>query len=657
MHYRKDIDGLRAVAVGGVVLFHAFPGLLSGGFVGVDVFFVISGFLITSIIASEAEAGKFSIAGFYERRFRRILPALAFVLAVTTLAAGFILPPGELTQYGQSLLAVAAFGSNVLFWQEGGYFDGPAGDKPLLHTWSLAVEEQFYIVWPLIAAGLIALGRRRLLKWFVWAAILVSLAASEIVVRYWPSQAFYLIPYRAWELGFGALLGLGALPTLRRHWQREAAAWAGLALIALPMIFYTEALPFPGLSAVPPCLGTLLLIHAGQGAETQAGKMLSWRPVLYVGLTSYSFYLWHWPVLVLSHIALNRPLHTSEAALAVLTAFALAAISLRFVEQPFRGRAPIRMNRRAVLAGSGAVLTLFASAGAGAWRTNGFEALASPQIAAAVHATESINPFRKHCHNNGDSDTLSAAGDCTAGGGQNGSGYQVLLWGDSHADHLMPGLARLAQKEGFAVRQSTVSGCSPLAILPRASDPGHPGCEDLHRATLAEAAAQPALKAIIVSARWSTIMQGIVNTSAPGGEVPGADEAGILALRQRLRAFVNQVRTTVGPGTRIILIGSTPEFDFWPATCFARAAKLGTDPGYCQNAPSKDAHWGPLADQVLADVESPGVTVVLPRSYFCAGATCSTAVGHAILYRDDDHLSNEGSRFIASRLEPALKGL
>lgn len=657
MQYRKDIDGLRAVAVGGVVIYHAFPTLLTGGFVGVDVFFVISGFLITSIIASEAEAGKFSIAGFYERRFRRILPALAFMLAVTTIAAIVILPPAELDQYGQSLLAVAGFASNVLFWHEGGYFDGPAGDKPLLHTWSLAVEEQFYIVWPLIAAGLIAFGRRRLLKWFVWAAIIVSMVASEIVLRHWPTQAFYLIPYRAWELGFGALLGVGALPSLRQHWQREAAAWTGLALIAASMLFYTEALPFPGLAAVPPCLGTMLLIHAGQGAETRAGQMLSWRPVLYVGLTSYSFYLWHWPVLVLSHIALNRALQPHEAALGVLTAFALAAFSLRFVEKPFRGRGTIRMSRRAALTASGAMLTAFAAAGAGAWGTKGFEALVSPQVAAAMQATQSVNPYRTRCHNDDDSAALSPARDCTAGAGRMG-GYQVLLWGDSHADHLMPGLAYLAQKNGFAVRQSSVSGCSALAIMSNAGDPEHPDCADLHRATLREAAAQPDLEAIVVSARWSTIMPGLARAAAPGSDGPARDRTATLALRQRLQAFVGKIRESVGPRPRIVLVGSTPEFDFWPANCFARAAKIGSGSEICRNAPPRDGHWSVLADRALAGLEQPDVAVILPRRYFCTGsAQCSTAIGQTILYRDDDHLSNEGSRFVTEKIEPALKSL
>ncbi|GGC08438.1 acyltransferase [Novosphingobium endophyticum] len=658
MRYRKDIDGLRAVAVGGVVIYHAFPAVLPGGFVGVDVFFVISGFLITSIIASDAEASRFSIGGFYERRFRRILPALAFMLAITTCAAVVILPPGELKQYGQSLLAVAAFGSNVLFWHEGGYFDGPAGDKPLLHTWSLAVEEQFYIVWPLIAAALIALGHRRLLKQFVWAAVLVSLAASEIVVRLWPSQAFYLIPYRAWELGFGALLAVGALPSLRGRLQREGAAWAGLALIAFPMLIYTEDLPFPGLSAVPPCLGTLLLIHAGQGAPTRAGQMLSWRPVLFVGLTSYSFYLWHWPVLVLLHIALNRPLHAPEAAMAVLAAFALAAFSLRFVEQPFRERGAIRLSRRAALGASGSMLTMFAAAGAGGWVANGFEAFVSPQVAAAEHATKSVNIYRARCHNDGHTAALSAPADCMAGTGQMGGGYQVLLWGDSHADHLMPGLAGLARSEGFAIRQSTASGCSPLAILSSSSDPRHPSCAKVHRATLDEAAAQPALGAIIVSARWSAILQGIANAAPAQVEGPRRDHAAMSALRGRLESLVRRIRATTGTDTRILIIGSTPEFNFWPANCFARAAKLGSDPEYCRKAPPKDSHWGPLADRVLADFETPGVSVILPRAYFCAEESfCSTVAGGAILYRDDDHLSNEGARFVASRLRPALEDL
>ncbi|GFM31403.1 acyltransferase 3 [Novosphingobium sp. PY1] len=655
MQYRKDIDGLRAIAVGGVVLYHAFPGFLPGGYVGVDVFFVISGFLITSIIASEAQAGTFSIGGFYERRFRRILPALAFMLALTTLASTLILPPGELEQYGQSLVAVALFGSNVLFWHEGGYFDGPAGDKPLLHTWSLAVEEQFYIAWPLIAAGLIMLGHRRLLRHFIWFAILVSLGAAEFVVRHWPSQAFYLIPYRAWELGFGALLAVGAVPALRRRWQREMAGWTGLALISLPMLFYNEETRFPGLSAVLPCLGTLLLIHAGQGTETTAGRALSRPAAVYIGLISYSFYLWHWPVLVLSHIALNRPLQVPEAGFAVMAAFALAAISLHFVERPFRGRGTLLPGRRLALAASAIILSLFAAAGLGAWRTNGLAAFASPAVTAAMEATASINPYRSRCHSDGHNAVLSAANDCTAGRGPEASGYQVLLWGDSHSDHLMPGLARLAEQKGFRVRQSTVSGCSPLVMLSNEVDPLLPTCAELHRETLREAARQPDLRAVILSARWSTTVQSLARTTLPDGSMVRSDRVASDALRTELTALVAQIRKTLGDGPEIILIGSTPEFGFWPANCFARAAKFGSDASRCRKASAEDAHWGPLADSILARIKAQRLTVVLPRATLCARhQQCLTAIGDSILFRDDDHLSNEGSQFIAAQIDPQL---
>ncbi|PXA98275.1 acyltransferase, partial [Nostoc sp. 3335mG] len=259
MQYRSDIDGLRAVAVGGVVLFHALPWSLTGGFIGVDVFFVLSGYLITAIIRGEAERGEFSIAKFYERRFRRIMPALLAVVIATTIASVVILPPTELRAYGKSLLGVAGFASNFVFWLDSGYFDASSAEKPLLHTWSLAVEEQFYILWPIIAAALVGTGRKRALPIFVWATVIMSLALAAYMVRADPSQAFYLLPSRAWELGLGALLAVRGLPAIRSNAVREALAVAGILLIVVPMALYTEETPFPGLAAVPPCLGTFLI--------------------------------------------------------------------------------------------------------------------------------------------------------------------------------------------------------------------------------------------------------------------------------------------------------------------------------------------------------------------------------------------------------------
>lgn len=653
--YRSDIDGLRAIAVGGVVIYHAFPTLLPGGFVGVDVFFVISGFLITSIIASDALAGKFSIAGFYERRFRRILPALLFMLVLTTAATLLILPPTELEQYGQSLIAVALFGSNILFWREGGYFDQPAHDKPLLHTWSLAVEEQFYIVWPLIIAVLVVLGRERTLRVFVWVAVIGSLLAAEAVVRFAPTQAFFLLPYRAWELGFGALLAVSAVPSLRSVRQREVAAWIGLALIVAPMLFYSPNTPFPGLSAVPPCLGTMILIHSGREGLTRVGRMLSWRPILFTGLISYGFYLWHWPALVLTQIALNRPLHPLEAVLAVSAAFALASFSLRFVERPFRQSGQVRISRRAVLAASGITMGLFASAGAAAYATKGFADLASPKVKVAQAAMTSINPFRGRCHNNLGTADLGPVEKCS-GGIVGRKGYNVLLWGDSHGDHLMPGLDHQGRKQGFVVRQATVSGCSPLILtyknIPALDRP----CAEFHRAALAEAARQPDLGAIVLSIRWSTAIQELSDKTAT--DLAQQEATGAVGLTGALDKLIATIRQSVPAGTRIILVGSTPEFGIWPATCFARAYKLDGDPNLCATQIARDTAWGTTADKTLTQVaRNNGVALMLPRASFCEGALCRTIADGKILFRDDDHLTNEGSEFTTSAMRPLLSGL
>lgn len=644
LKYRTDIDGLRAVAVGGVVLFHAFPTLLTGGFIGVDVFFVLSGFLITAIIRSDAEAGTFSIAGFYERRFRRILPALLAMVAATSLAAIVILPPSELRNYGKSLAGVGLFVSNIVFWNDSGYFDTASADKPLLHTWSLAVEEQFYIVWPIVAALLVRLGRRRLLAGFVWATVMLSLLAAIAAVRYSPSQAFYLLPYRAWELGMGALLATGAVPPLRQQWAREGASWAGLALIVVPMLAYTEATPFPGLAALPPCLGALLILHAGQGAETRVGRMLSWRPMLFVGLVSYSFYLWHWPLLVLPRIALNRPLTAVEAAVAVAVALGLAALSLRYVEKPFRGRGTIALSRRSVLTASLVACIGLIGIGAGLFATRGFQAFAASEIVAAERAVGSINPLRKTCHNDEGTDVLGPVGRCMGGAPlRSNGGYQVLLWGDSHADHLAAGFDRLGREQGFAFRQASVSGCDTLAILD--TDDRRKACADFHRKALAEAARQPGLRAIVISSRWSKSLPG---RAAILKSKPGA----IRQMHDKLTQMVQLIRAQIGPRPAIILIGSTPEFDFWPATCLARAAKSGMGRGQCTHAVAADRRWGPKADRVLTGIE--GVTVILPRRSFCRGDRCQTVAGDKILYRDDDHLTNEGAWFVARQAAAAI---
>ena len=366
MRYRPEIDGLRAIAVAAVILFHAGFALFSGGFVGVDVFFVISGFLITSIIVEELKTGRFSVLRFYERRARRILPALFMVMAACIPFAYRLLSPDDLKDFAQSLAAICLFASNVLFWGESGYFDTQAELKPLLHTWSLAVEEQFYVVFPLLLLAAWRLGRGVLLS-LIGAIALVSVFISVDEVRNFPSAAFYLLPSRAWQLLVGALASFVA-----DRWQAadvrqpavrlagEAVGWGGMAMIVMALFLFDERTPFPGLNAALPTIGTALVLLCASD-RTSVGRMLAWRPLVGLGLISYSAYLWHQPLFAFTKHALLADLPTDLAIVLCAATIVLACLSWRYIEQPFRDRSLI--SRGAVFALSAVGMAAFVGLG------------------------------------------------------------------------------------------------------------------------------------------------------------------------------------------------------------------------------------------------------------------------------------------------------
>ena len=366
MRYRPEIDGLRAIAVAAVILFHAGFALFGGGFVGVDVFFVISGFLITSIIVEELKTGRFSVLRFYERRARRILPALFTVMAACVPFAYSLLSPDDLKDFAQSLAAICLFASNVLFWGESGYFDTQAELKPLLHTWSLAVEEQFYVVFPLLLLAVWRLGRGVLLA-LISAIAVASLFTSVDEVRNFPSAAFYLLPSRAWQLLVGALASLVAdrwpSAALRQPAVRlasEAFGWGGMAMIVMALFLFDEQTPFPGLNAALPTVGTVLVL-LGASDRTSVGRMLAWRPLVGLGLISYSAYLWHQPLFAFTKHALLADLPTDLAIVLCAVTIVLACLSWRYVEQPFRDRSLI--SRGMVFALSAAGMAAFVGLG------------------------------------------------------------------------------------------------------------------------------------------------------------------------------------------------------------------------------------------------------------------------------------------------------
>lgn len=353
--YRREIDGLRALAVLPVILYHAGFAWIPGGFVGVDVFFVISGYLITSIIVNELETGRFTLAGFYERRARRILPALFLVLLVCLPIAWWLLLPAELMGFGKSLIAVAGFVSNILFWLQTDYFAATAEQIPLLHTWSLAVEEQYYLLFPLLLLLTWDLGKRWLLGLLVLIALL-SFVWAEWLWRQSVEANFYLLPSRAWELMLGALAAFYLQKNrVEQGTLAQIASLLGLGLLLVAIFGLHEGIPFPSLYALLPTLGAVLLIMFATPA-TWVGQWLGQRVLVGIGLISYSAYLWHQPLFVFARMqATEEPSAVFMAGLIVLTLL-LAYASWRWVEQPFRERSRFTRQQIFAMAALGSVL-------------------------------------------------------------------------------------------------------------------------------------------------------------------------------------------------------------------------------------------------------------------------------------------------------------
>ena len=336
VQYRAEIDGLRALAVLPVILFHAGFEWFSGGFVGVDVFFVISGYLITTIIISEMAVGKFSIVNFYERRARRILPALFFVMAACLPFAWLWLTPNNLKDFGQSLVAVSTFSSNFLFWSEAGYFGGPAELKPLLHTWSLAVEEQYYILFPLFLMLTWKLG----IKWILMILsfiFILSLGVSQWAAYKIPSASFYLLPTRGWELLIGVFIAyyLKYNTYIKSHLVNQILSLLGFSMIIYSIIVFNPSTPFPGLYALIPTIGTGLVILCAI-PQTAIHKLLSLNFIVGIGLISYSTYLWHQPILAFSRHAIEGEVHNLIVIILCISSLFFGWFSWRYIERPFR---------------------------------------------------------------------------------------------------------------------------------------------------------------------------------------------------------------------------------------------------------------------------------------------------------------------------------
>jgi peptidoglycan/LPS O-acetylase OafA/YrhL len=468
IHYRKDIDGLRAIAVLSVIGFHAFPQWIPGGFVGVDIFFVISGYLISSILFKTLANGSFSFIDFYQRRIKRIFPALMIVLASCYIAGWFTLLGTDFQSLGKHLAYGAGFFSNFILLDESGYFDTAAEYKPLLHLWSLGIEEQFYALWPLLVV--LTFRRKYLFIATMLSIIMLSFGVGSITLYSNPSGSFYLPQYRAWELLLGALIAYIATqpnnlskktPTFNIVTYANIKATIGLALIIASVFLYDRSMPFPGWRALLPTIGTLLLISAGNNTYINR-KILSHYGVVFIGLISYPLYLWHWPIIVFAKIKMGGELSTTSIWIILLTSTLLAYLTYRFVEMPVKKASSFIVSFLLVIS------ILIAGLGFWTYRNDGlifrfpksiqYLSNAKKVLAAMDKITISWRqntcflianydgPFSNECVDKDFSSTTRS----------------LFLWGDSHAAMLYNTLTTLQPKYSFAFAQYNVASCAPL---------------------------------------------------------------------------------------------------------------------------------------------------------------------------------------------------
>lgn len=634
--YRPDIDGLRAIAVLAVLAFHLDFSSVSGGFVGVDVFFVISGFLIASIIGQELEAGKFSIWRFYERRMRRIFPALFAMTIVATGVGCWLLLPVDLTNFAQSVAAAAVFASNLLFIAEAGYFDADAKLKPLLHTWSLAVEEQFYLVFPLLLWAVWT--TKKLRNWLLAAMGIVSFLAALIGEYAFPATNFFLSPTRFWELMIGAILALTAMP-VAKPWMATAIGWIGGGMIAWAAMVYTPQTPFPGLAAIPPCLGAAALIYAGrssaagQAYNVSLTRLLSQPLFVGIGLISYSLYLWHWPIIVYFKYVTVRPLELMDQVTLAVLALLLAVASWHWIEQPFRRRRLLKTQRH-VMAASGLAIAVAFILGVVLAKSGGWPARLDPAVATAAR-DQIYRSYTKDCQAFGDADFEM----CRRGAPSAEPRFMFL--GDSHAGSMSVAVFEAADELDMAGLQITVPGYRPFLGFVR------PGYELTDRETdqrLRRILDRiPEITDIIVLAHWRQASE-VGYVDADGGFHAGnqAIESGLSAL---FEAY---------PKRRFWLLSDYPISDRFGANRYARQLRFGHTPDVGIDR-ADHAKSTAAIDRALARLAAHSHVLHLSLDdVFCDKLMCTAVENGRSLYRDPDHLTLDGARKATAFFEDLL---
>jgi peptidoglycan/LPS O-acetylase OafA/YrhL len=654
LDHRADIDGLRALAVVPVLLFHAGFSAFPGGFVGVDVFFVISGYLITSIILDDIEKGRFSVLAFYERRIRRIFPALFAMLLGSLILGACVLLPDDLKDFGQSITAATLFASNILFWQKSGYFDAPAEQNALLHTWSLAVEEQFYIVFPLVL--LLLFRARSKYLFYAATALLLSFTLAVWGVRNAPVTTFYLAPTRAWELLVGALLAMGAIPPPSRQGLRDFLSLLGVGLIACSVLAFSPETPFPGAAALLPCLGAGLIIHAGAGGRSLVGRVLSAPAFVFTGLISYSLYLWHWPLLVLARAYAVRELAVRETIAVLLLSAVIAAVSWRWVESPFRRRPPI-LGRQQLFAAAGLVMCMTAALGVALHLTRGLPQRLPPEAARLAAGAADRNQNRGACFN----EPLQLAQEgrlCRIGAGGE-TRPTLILWGDSHAEMLRTGLGKVATEAGRSGFFVGHPGCPPLlGVSVENPDAVTRDCRAFNEAAFDLVSRDDGIRTVVLAAHWSRYATG-VRYGRKGGRVrlgddrtePGSAGANEAVFR---RGLDRTAAALAGAGKEVVIVGPVPEVASPVPRTLALAVWRGRNLDIRPALDQFNARHGVALSQ-LAEIRQQGLAkVVYPHLALCDEARCRIESNGRALYADDNHLTRYGVDSIRHIFGPVL---
>ena len=650
--YRADIDGLRAIAVLSVLFFHLGSPYVSGGYVGVDIFLVISGYLITSVIVRDLETNTFSFRSFYARRVRRIFPALFAMATACTIVAILFYSPDELRTYAATISSLSIFASNVYFRKHStwdGYFEASQRPSVLLHTWSLSLEEQFYILFPLLLFVLYRFLKPSR-KYVLLGISAVSFCAALLLARHHPIANFYLLPSRAWEFLVGALLAINWLPAIRNRMAREGMVFTGLGMVYLAVTQITSHTRFPGYATLLPVVGAALIIYAGEAGDLFS-SVLRFPPLVFVGVISYSLYLWHWPTIVLARyipcMPQQYPLQGRMRWFCVGLSFALAMLSYFFVERPFR-KTSSGYDRRKTLAWGGALacggwlfawLLLYSHGLPERYNLRDRQILIDNQARkteydGAIQCENSLNNPRKY----------SDVAFCEFGHSE----HNILLWGDSHAGVLVPLLKDLQatnEIHGEGVITGLSVGCPPSQHL------NQPGagyyCDVIARYTMQRAMLPDVDTVLIQFYPWWN-GDGSLCAAKDGHCVGYLSMAEI--REQFLADLTTNIRTLRAAGKRVILGMPFPSYTVDIPDYEMRRVTAGRFLSLPDPNPERDL-W---SDTLKALAAREGAEIWDVRAVLCHQRKCMFQVGGVSILRDSDHMAATQVGLFRTSLEASL---